>query len=354
MKQHMRIAVLAPPWFELPPTAYGGIEWICYWIVEGLVKLGHEVTLIGAGTSRTSGRFIQTLPSAPFERVGEGLPEALHLAKAAKHLCDLKPDVIHDNTCAGPLLSLGSQIPTVVTAHGSLEGELGELYRSLGESIHLVAISDRQRQLQPDLPWAGRVYNGIPVAEYPFAAKKEDYALFLGRMSASKGAHLAIEAARAAGIPLVIAAKLNEKSEKDYFEAEVAPRLGPGITWIGEADTERKKELLVHARCLVCPIQWEEPFGLVMAEAMACGTPVVALQNGAAPELVLHGETGFLCQKPDELAGALEAVDALTPQVCRNHVSRNFDVRNMVSGYDRLFRALLDSDRQHLSLAKNA
>lgn len=335
----LRIAVIAPPWFEIPPAAYGGIESVCHLLVEGLVDQGHDVTLIASGPNRTRARMRTTFPEPPS---GLGQPaghlvDMVHAARAANILEDLSPDVIHDHSAAGPLSARARRSPTVVTAHGPVDGMAGDLYRSLAGGISLVAISEAQRLSAPELPWVATVHNAIPVDDYPLRTVKEEFALFLGRMSPDKGVHLAIDAARASGIPIIIAGKCGEPDERDYFEREIRPRLGPGVEWIGEADTTTKKDLYARARCLVCPIQWEEPFGLVMIEAMACGTPVVALRRGSVPEVVVDGVTGFICDRPDQLGEAIKRSDVLDPLECRQHVVANFASERMVRGYERVY-----------------
>ncbi|HZD72883.1 MAG TPA: glycosyltransferase family 4 protein [Actinomycetota bacterium] len=343
----LRIGIVAPPWYPIPPKGYGGIEWMIYWLAEALAARGHEVTVIGAGGSRTSANFIPTYEDPPFRRIGESLPEVLHALAAAEALDDLRVDVVHDHCLAGPLTAARRRVPTVLTAHGPLDGEVRRYYEMLSDSLSLVAISDCQRRKAPDLHWAGMVHNAVPVDEYPFQSRKEDFCLFLGRMNAEKAPELAIEVARRAGYPIVIAAKCNEPPEKRYFEERVRPLLGPDAHWFGEANTAQKKDLLARARCLVFPIQWDEPFGIVMVEAMACGTPVVAPRRGSVPEVVEDGVTGFICDDTDELPWAIVKVDELEPKLCRQHVAEHFDVSNMVAGYEAVYRGVARTAPSH-------
>jgi glycosyltransferase involved in cell wall biosynthesis len=340
-KSRLRIAVVAPPWFQLPPPGYGGIEWICYWLVEGLVARGHDVTLIGAGEKGVSANFISTYDEPPSARLGEQLLELIHIARAAEILRSGNFDVVHDHTLSGPLLSLAEYGPTVLTAHGPIHPDIAEYYRILFDYVSLVSISVSQREGTPDLPWIGTVLNAIPVEEYTLKKTKEDFVLFLGRMNADKGAHLAIDAARESGHSIVIAAKCNEAPERAYFDTEVKPRMGPDVQWIGEADTATKKDLLARAKCLVFPIQWEEPFGIVMCEAMASGTPVVALRRGSVPEVVTEGETGFICDHPDELADGIRRAEEIDPSVCRAQALARFDLPRMVSGYEQVYQDVI-------------
>ena len=337
----LRIALVAPPWFPVPPQGYGGIEQLCADLANQLVARGHDVVLLAAGRAGTRARHVTTLPEPPSARVGEPLPEVLHAAQVGLALEELDVDVIHDHSLAGPLLARGRAVPTVATAHGPVTGELGAYYRALARNVGMVAISKAQQRFAPDLPWAGMVHNGIAVGDYPFRAVKEDFCLFLGRMSPEKAPHLAIDAARRAGRRIVVAAKCREPAERAYFDAMVRPRLGPGVEWIGEADTATKKDLLSRASCLVFPIQWEEPFGLVMVEALACGTPVVALRRGSVPEVVVHGETGFICDTPEELPAAIQRAGELLPARCQKDAYRRFDVSVMAAGYERVYQALL-------------
>jgi glycosyltransferase involved in cell wall biosynthesis len=336
----LRIGMLAPPWYELPPSGYGGIEAMVYWLVQGLIERGHDLTVVSAGQNRTSARSHQTYSEAPSARLGQALPEVVHAAVANRHLASLELDVVHDHSLAGPLASGERGVATVVTAHGPVEDELGAYYRSLGPDAALVAISWYQRELAPDLRWIGTVHNAIPVDEYLMRADKEDFCLFLGRINAEKAPDLAIRAARDAGRRIVLAAKCSEPEEQAYFEERVRPLLGWDAEWLGQASGEEKQDLLARASCLVFPIQWNEPFGMVMVEAMACGTPVVALRRGSVPEVVVDGVTGFVRDHLDELAEALDRVGELDPEACRRHVAERFDVPVMVGGYEAVYRRL--------------
>jgi glycosyltransferase involved in cell wall biosynthesis len=341
MDRRLRIAMVAPPWFEVPPRGYGGIEAVCAGLVDQLVAGGHRVTLIGAGRDRTGADFVATFPEPPSARLGEPVPEVLHAAAVARILDGLDVDLVHDHTLAGPLLAAGRPVPTVVTAHGPVDGELGDYYRQLGDRVALVAISDIQRRSAPDLPWMATVHNGIDVDAYPFRTNKEDFLLFLGRFAPEKGAHLAIDAARAAGHSILLAGKCNEQAEQAYFLAEISPRMGPDVWLFGEADAAAKQDLLSRARCLVFPTCWKEPFGMVLIEALACGTPVVALDRGSVPEIVVNGVTGFVCGDAAELPAAIEAPGTLDPRRWRGQVRERFHLSAMVAGYEAVYRRVL-------------
>jgi glycosyltransferase involved in cell wall biosynthesis len=333
--------MVAPPWFEIPPRAYGGIEAVVADLAEALVARGHTVTLIAAGRNGTPAQFLRTYDEPPSERLGEPLPEVVHAAAVAGLLADLEVDVVHDHSLAGPLTAAARQTPTVATIHGPTNGDLADYYRHLGSAVSLVAISEAQRAQAPDLNWAATVHNGIDVASFPFQETKEDWVLFLGRFSPDKGPDLAIDAARAAGRRIVLAGKLNEPPELAYFDQVIRPRLGPDATYVGEADAALKRELYAKAACLMFPVRWSEPFGMVMIEAMACGTPVVALRGGSVPEVVVDGTTGVVCTAPDQLAAAVDRAVALRPADCRAHVTRHFDLTTMAEGYEKAYARLI-------------
>jgi glycosyltransferase involved in cell wall biosynthesis len=334
--------MVAPPYFDVPPTAYGGIETVVADLVDSLVARGHQVTLIGAGRHATKAqRFITTYDVGPADRLGEPMPEIVHAAKVAAILDTLEVDVIHDHTMAGPLMARGRLTPTVVTAHGPVSGDCGEYYHALGDTIQLVAISDAQRSTGPDLPWAATVHNAIRAETFPFSAKKEEYALFLGRFHPEKSPHLAIDAARAAGLPIVLAGKCSEPVERAYFAREIEPRIDRDVTLFGVADGPAKRRLLSRAACMLFPITWEEPFGLVVIEAMVCGTPVVALRRGAVPELIVDGQTGIIVDDPAQLPEGIARAREIDPVACRKHVEASFTVEVMAEGYETVYRQAL-------------
>jgi len=335
--RRLQIAFVMPPWFDVPPQAYGGIELMAGDLIDALVERGHEVVLVGAGCNGTRARFLRTFEQAPSQRLGEQLPEIVHAAWAARYLDGLDVDVIHDHSLAGPLAARGRKAPTVVTAHGPVSGEIGTYYQKISPDVCLVAISDTQRRLGADVMWDATVHNAINVADFRFQAEKEDYVLFLGRFSPEKGAHLAIDAAREAGRPILLAGKLQEPQELAYFRAEIAPRLGESARFVGEADKGTKQKLAGRAHCLLFPICWDEPFGMVMIEAMACGTPVVALNRGSVPEVIADGVTGFIVDDPGALPAAIRKAGDLDPAACRRYVEQNFDVAVMAEGYERVY-----------------
>jgi glycosyltransferase involved in cell wall biosynthesis len=337
--RQLHIAMVAPPYFDVPPTAYGGIETVVADLVDSLVARGHEVTLIGAGKHATKAqRFITTYDVGPADQLGEPMPEIVHAAKVASILDTLDVDVIHDHTMAGPLMARGRLTPTVVTAHGPVTGDPGDFYRALGDTIQLVAISDAQRSKAPDLAWSATVHNAIRAETFPFRAEKENYALFLGRFHPEKSPHLAIDAARAAGLPIVLAGKCSEPVERAYFMREIEPRIDKDVTIFGIADAAAKRRLLSRAACMLFPISWDEPFGLVVIEAMVCGTPVVALRRGAVPELIVDGQTGVIVDSPAELPDGIVRARSIDPAACRKHVEAGFTVAVMAEGYEQVYR----------------
>lgn len=251
-------------------------------------------------------------------------------------------DIVHDHTLAGPLdAARYPDLAVVTTNHGPFDTSANAVYATTAERVPVIAISHHQASSAIGVPIAKVIHHGVDVAAFPAGRGDGGYALFLGRMSPDKGVDVAIDAARGAGIPLVIAAKMREGPELAWFRDHIRPLLGGNVEFVGEVGGVDKLELLAGARCLLNPIRWPEPFGLVMIEALACGTPVVTTGCGAAPEIVDHGLTGFVCATRDDLIGALGAAGELDRSACRGTAKERFSAHRMVSDHVELYRQVL-------------
>jgi glycosyltransferase involved in cell wall biosynthesis len=338
----MRIAVLSPVWFAVPPSGYGGIEWVVSLLADGLVEAGHEVTLFASGDSRTKAELVAVFETAPSELIGKSLPELHHALDCFARAGEF--DVVNDHS--GPLaVALGGLVetPVVHTVHGPLTGEPGLVYERLGQvapSVGLISISLNQRRPKPELNWAGNCPNALDLQLYPCKPHRGEYLLYLGRMSPEKGAHRAIAVAMETGLPLKLAGKKQDPREIRYFEELVRPHLVDGIEYLGEVSHGEKVELLQNARATLFPIEWEEPFGLVMIESMACGTPVIATRYGAVPEVIEDGVSGIIVDDYREMPAALERADALDPLECRRYVEERFGPQRMVRDYLDVYEAV--------------
>ncbi len=344
----MRIALISPVWFPVPPSGYGGIEWVVSLLADSLAEAGHDVTLFASGDSSTKAALAWAYAEAPSADIGRTGPELRHALACYERADDF--DVVNDHS--GPLAAaLGGTVdtPVVHTVHGPLVGADGDLYASLARvapGVGLISVSLNQRKPQPDLPWVANCHNALDLAAYPVTAERGEYLLFLGRLSPDKGCHRAVEVALDAGLPLRIAGKMREPPEREYFETYVAPHLGDGIEYLGETSHGKKVALLQNARATLFPIEWEEPFGLVMIESMACGTPVIATRWGAVPEVIEHGRSGVIVDDYHEMAGALAAADALEPLECRRWVEEHFSAERMVEDYAAAYEAVLAGTKQ--------
>ncbi|MEU7976070.1 glycosyltransferase family 4 protein [Micromonospora sp. NPDC049089] len=333
--------MVVPPWLSVPPPGYGGLEQVVAALVDALCGQGHSVTLFGAGGDHGTAAdgFVSTVAEVQYERLGESLPELAHLARVNRLISPADFDVIHDHTTIGPLVAGRRAVPTVATVHGNPVGEYGDVLSDIDAGVSLVAISHAQRRLNPNLPWAGTVHNALDISGFPRKhTPGAGPVLWLARFSPDKGPDTAIKACRAAGLPLLLAGKCNEPAERRYYEQVVEPMVDEDVTVVLNADRATTLRMLVDARCLIMPIQWDEPFGMVMLEAMATGTPVVALNRGAVPELVRPGLTGLVVERSEELPAALLAAERLDPEDCVTHVARNFSVERMASGYAEVYR----------------
>ncbi len=341
--RRLRIGLLAPPWVPIPPPSYGGIEQVVHTLAEGLVERGHEVVLVAAPGSAIEGvEVVSPLATIPAV-IGESAPDWQHALAGLDALADVDVVVDHSGPL-GALLTSRLRAPGLHVTHGPLHAVPAEIYAGISRHsplLRLVAISEAQRAMAPELPFAGVCHNGLALEAATFRARPEGYLAFLGRMSPEKGPADAIRIARAAGLPLLIGAKCREEAEHAYFAEHVAPALGPDVVWLGELTAPEKYELLGGARALLFPIAWPEPFGMVMIEAMACGTPVLATSHGSVPEVVADGVTGFVRDTPDALVETVGRIGEIDRHACRRRVAERFSADAMTLGYERLMRAEL-------------
>lgn len=336
----MRIAIIAPPWAPVPPALYGGIEQAVDAEARGLAKAGHDVLLFTTGDSTCPVPRRSLLEQSEGERMGFTVPELRHVMAAYDVVREY--DLVHDHTVLGPIYGGGDTgQPVVTTIHGPLGTELIDIYRAIAGRAELIAISNAQRAPAPDIPVARVIHHGVEATEFPYGDGEGGYVLFLGRMSPDKGAHRAVQAAQKAGVPLLLAGKCREPWERSYFDREISPHLGDGVEYVGEVPHEEKLRLLAGARATLFPIRWNEPFGLVMIESLACGTPVLAFAEGAAVEVVQDGRTGHICRDEMEMAEAIGAVDSIDRADCRAAVEGYFSLDRMIREHVELFEELL-------------
>jgi len=340
--------MLAPPWIPVPPPAYGGIEEVVRLLCEGLTARGHDVTLFAPPGSRSVAEVTPVLEEPQPDDMEKAEFEADHVARAFAAIesaaAEGRPfDVIHDHT-GFTALAMADRIgtPLVHTLHGPFNEDTSRFYAEHGPKACIVAISQAQLDAAPPEMGGGRVvYNPIDCSEWPFRAKKEDFLLWIGRMSPDKGPHRAIAAAREAGARLLVAGPV-QPGQEEFFAKEVEPHLGSdGIEYVGEADAKRKRELYQAARGVLMPIRWPEPFGLVMVEALACGTPVIAFPEGSAPEIVEHERTGFVVNDEHEMAVAVARLGEIDPAACRRSCRDRFGVEPAVRGYEHVYRSAM-------------
>jgi glycosyltransferase involved in cell wall biosynthesis len=345
----MRIGVVAPVWIPVPPPGYGGVEQVVSLLVEELVARGHDVTLFASGDSHTKANLRSVYQEAPTERLWEVEPDAVHVGAAYTYAAEQYRDgdgfdLIHDHTnYLGVAFASCLSTPVLHTVHMILDEARASFYRRFASEIYLTAISDYQRGEVPDLPWSGTVHNAVDVDAMPFSATKDDYLLCIGRVCERKGQDIAIEVAKRAGVPLVLAGRVHPK-EGWFFEERILPHVdAESVIFHGEVSNERKGELLAGAKALLFPVREPEPFGLAMVEALACGTPVLAEPLGAVPEVVSHGETGFLVRGVKAMVNAVARVSELSPERCREEAVNRFHPSTMVDGYEAVYRDILGS-----------
>lgn len=340
----MRIAMVAPVFESVPPVRYGGTERVVHWLAQELVRRGHDVTTFASGDSQTAGRLVAVWPRA-LRLSGETVDaNAIH-ASALLRAMDTSPafDVIHAHVdWVGIALARSSQVPIVTTIHNQMElPQAGGLLAARVPEAALVAISHAQRRGHPEAGWIATIHHGLPMRGVPFHAKADDYLAFVGRISPEKRPDIAIRAARAAGIPLRMAAKVKgNPGDAAYWHDVIEPLLaeGDGVELVGEISDAEKPDFMGRAKALLFPADWPEPFGLVAIEAMSFGTPVIATPRGALPEIVQHGRTGFLAEGVAGFVAAIRKVGGLERGDCRHAVETHFAVERMTDEYEAVYR----------------
>jgi glycosyltransferase involved in cell wall biosynthesis len=342
----LRIAMLAPPWIPVPAPGYGGVESVVSTLTEALVGRGHDVTLFCAPGSASRATVVNLLPESHPDEIERALYEVDHVGQAFDRI-DLAADgdrfdVIHDH-CGFTGLAMAGRIdtPFVHTLHGPFTAETAAFYKQHGHKAELVGISQAQlASAPPGLGPLRSIPNPIDLAAWPLVERKGDYLLWVGRMTREKGPHRAIAAARAVDVPLVLAGVI-QPGQQAFFDREIAPHVdGDRVRFVGEVDGSVKRSLFTHARGLLMPIRWDEPFGMVMVEALACGTPVIAFPEGAAREIVIDGRTGFLVNDERAMADAIGQLQRIDARGCREWVRQHCDAQVVAAAYERVYQSV--------------
>jgi glycosyltransferase involved in cell wall biosynthesis len=341
----LRIAMVAPPWIPVPPPGYGGIELVVAMLCDALVDRGHAVELFCAPGSRSRARVRPLLPEPYPDNIQRSLYEADHSALAIEAIesADEPFDLVHDHS-GYTLLAVADRLetPLVHTVHGPFDEESFGFYARHGSKAALVCLSRAQAQSAPDSAAVVDVVpNPIDVRSWRLPRTPGDHLLWLGRMVPEKGPHRAIQVARAAGRPLVLAGVVQPGFE-EFFAKEVEPHIdGSRVRYVGEVGSEEKQRLLAEAAAFLMPITWPEPFGMVMVESLAAGCPVLAFPRGAAPEIVEHGSTGFLAEDEEEMAALVARAGEIDPDACRRSAAR-YDPDDVAAGYERVYRSVAE------------
>jgi glycosyltransferase involved in cell wall biosynthesis len=349
----LRLAMLAPPWIPVPPPGYGGIEEVVALLCDALVRRGHHVELFCAPGSRSQAKVRPLLPRAHPESIERSLIEADHVARAfeafdAAAAAGSTFDVVHDH-CGFTPLAMADRLalPLVHTVHGPFDDDTTVYYAHNGPKGTVVCISHSQASMAPaELPVAGVVHNPIDVDAWPVGRHKQDYLLWLGRFVEEKGPHRAIRVAQMTGRPLVLAGTVQPRHER-FFATEIEPHIdGDRVRYVGEVGGARKQQLFADAFAFLMPIRWPEPFGMVMVESLAAGTPVLAFDQGAAPEIVEHGRNGFLVRDEEQMAAVVDDAGRLDPMECRRSAER-FSPDRVSARYEQMYDVAIAAGIEH-------
>lgn len=344
----MKIALIAPFEEPVPPRTYGGTELVVYNLAEELVALGHEVVVFASGDSRVTARLesvfplsLRVDPSIDNPALRDAM-KVVGIGRLLQKLNEEEFDVVH-NHFGWRFLAFAEQVraPVVTTFHGPLSaGYYQRVFKEL-PAYPFVSISDAQRRPLPDLNYVATVYNGIDCSSFEYSTQPGEYLAFLGRFSPEKGPVQAIKAAKAAGVRLVMAGKV-DVVDRTFFEEQVRPQIdGEHVQFIGEVNHSEKNDLLKNARALLVPIDWEEPFGLVLVEALACGTPVIAHKRGSVPE-ILRDDVGFITESQEDLVNAIGRTAQISRYRCREYVTGRFGRQAMAQGYAATYEKVLE------------
>jgi len=338
----MKILQIAPLWISVPPITYGGTELLISWLTEELQKRGHQVTLLASGGSKTSAKLIPIWPRSLWQSNLNAPHAVINLIYEKLFQIQEEFDIIHDH-CEFYTVPFASFLkrPIVSTIHHPMYEELIILFKKFP---NYVAISKSQKRSAPGVNFVKTIYHGLPIEKYPFNPKPQNYLLWLSKISPEKGPAEAIEIAKKTGERLILSGNIL-KEYGDYFEFRLKPLIdGKQIQFVGASEFEKKIDLFKNAKALLYPIKRPEPFGLVVIEAMACGTPVIAHNVGAMPELIKDGKTGFLVNSQEQMVEAIKKIGQINRIDCHRHVARKFSLEKMVNKYEALYNKILKDE----------
>jgi len=338
----LKIAQIAPVRERVPPKRYGGIELIVHLLTEELVRRGHKVTLFASGDSITKAKLHSWYPAPIREIGGSYLPNLLHASQSFKRADEF--DIVHSHmSCTGIAFGALVKKPVLHTLHGVFTDKNKRFYKLNRDAGFYNSISYEQRKFGPEeMNYIGNVYNAIDIKSYPYSDKKKDYFIHISRITEAKGTDIAVDVAKKAGVKLIIAGKIDAGRDTEFFEQKIEPMIdGKQIVFLGEVSEEEKRKLFKEAKGFIFPLRWAEPFGLVLIESLAAGTPVIALASGSVPEVVEHGKTGFIANDVDELVTAVGNVEELSYKDCRKSAEEKFGAKRMVDDYETLYKKII-------------